>query len=74
MTIPCENCLVLGSCIGLLTSNNLYQNNAYELIIKHLVPKCSLMQEYIDAFSYYNYPIHNRNVAIQFFYERCKWI
>jgi len=73
MKFPCKDCIVLASCLGIISSKNCYEDNVYSLIITYLIPKCSLLKDYIQPHHHFNYNIGYRKTTKDFYLKRCKW-
>lgn len=73
MKNPCEDCLVLGACIGKIT-NGKYPDtmNIYTIIIRELCSICPELYRYLTPYDYYDYSLENRKDIVQFFLKRVK--
>ena len=73
MKFPCEQCLTLGVCLGILSTKYVYKDNAYSLICAYLINKptrCSLLKDYIRPWDHFDYNLKHREITRDFFVEK----
>lgn len=67
---PCKDCIVLASCVGILSDKYVFKDNAYSVIVTYLASRCELLVNYIRPYDHFDYELRHREIARDFYVEK----